>query len=265
MTSLKTELKFLFHDHLIYSINTLSEVFNNEGILALFKKGFIYYFPSVLLIPFLNIHKKKLETSSVSELVSFTYSYFGEIIRPGQVKSEITKLLNILNKRKPLTVLEIGTCKGGTLFLWSQISDPKATLISIDLPYGKFGGGYHFWKIPFYKSFTRRDQNISLLRCDSHKIPTLKQVKNILNGQKIDFLFIDGDHTELGVTKDFNLYKDLVKKGGIIAFHDIAPHDAKLSACAVDCFWKKIKNKYKSEEIIENISQGWAGIGWIYV
>lgn len=265
MTSLKNELKFLFYDHLNYSIKTISDILSKEGLFILIKKGFIYYFPSILLIPFLHFHKKKLEKSSVSELVSFTYKYFGEIIKPGQIKSEIYKLLSLLKAKEPLTVLEIGTCKGGTLFLWSQIAHPKAKLISIDLPYGKFGGGYHFWKIPFYKSFARHYQKIYLLRCNSHKTSTLNQVKNILNKQKVDFLFIDGDHTEMGVKKDFYLYKKLVKKGGIIAFHDIAPHNSELSSCEVDIFWHKIKNKYKSEEIIENISQGWAGIGYIYI
>lgn len=265
MTSLKNELKFLFHDQLLFTSKTVKDVVNNEGIIALFKKGFIYYFPSFLLIPFIGFYKRKLEKSSVSSLVSFSYNFFGEIIKPGQVKTEITKLLNILKKKPPVTVLEIGTCKGGSLFLWSQISSPKAKIISIDLPYGKFGGGYHFWKIPFYKSFARRSQKIHLLRCDSHKRSSYKEVKNILKGQKIDFLFIDGDHSEAGVSKDFYLYKSLIRKGGIIAFHYIAIHDSKMMDCTVDRFWKKIKNKYQSEEIIENRSQGWAGIGVIYV
>jgi cyclopropane fatty-acyl-phospholipid synthase-like methyltransferase len=67
------------------------------------------------------------------------------------------------------------------------------------------------------------------------------------------------------VAKDFELYKKLVKTGGIIALHDIAHHSSNLSNCEVDCFWQKIKNRYKTREIIEDVSQGWAGIGLIYV
>jgi hypothetical protein len=33
---------------------------------------------------------------------------------------------------KPATVLEIGTAKGGTLFLWGQLAGPDAHLISVD-------------------------------------------------------------------------------------------------------------------------------------
>ena len=45
--------------------------------------------------------------------------------------------------------------------------------------------------------------------------------KNFLTASRSDFLFIDGDHTVEGVTKDFLLYRPLVRKGGVIAFHDI--------------------------------------------
>jgi predicted O-methyltransferase YrrM len=43
----------------------------------------------------------------------------------------------------------------------------------------------------------------------------------LLKGSEGDFLFIDGDHTYQGVKQDFQMYSPLVKKGGIVAFHDI--------------------------------------------
>jgi len=45
-----------------------------------------------------------------------------------------------------------------------------------------------------------------------------------LNGEPLDFLFIDGDHTYEGVKRDFEMYSPLVRNGGIIAFHDIVKH-----------------------------------------
>jgi predicted O-methyltransferase YrrM len=51
----------------------------------------------------------------------------------------------------------------------------------------------------------------------------LDVIKNILDDRKVDFLFIDGDHTYEGVTRDFEMYSPLVKRGGIIAIHDIVP------------------------------------------
>jgi MMP 1-O-methyltransferase len=38
--------------------------------------------------------------------------------------------------------------------------------------------------------------------------------------EKIDFLFIDGDHSIKGCKNDYNLYAHKIVKGGFIAFHD---------------------------------------------
>jgi hypothetical protein len=38
--------------------------------------------------------------------------------------------------------LEIGTARGGTLFFLTRLASPHATIVSVDLPGGPFGGGY---------------------------------------------------------------------------------------------------------------------------
>lgn len=53
-----------------------------------------------------------------------------------------------------------------------------------------------------------------LIRADSHKQETFEKVEKILNGRKIGFLFIDGDHTYEGVKKDFEMYNKLAVEGG---------------------------------------------------
>lgn len=40
-------------------------------------------------------------------------------------------------------------------------------------------------------------------------------------GGPLDFVFIDGDHSEVGVRNDFRLVAPSVKLGGLIAFHDL--------------------------------------------
>jgi hypothetical protein len=49
---------------------------------------------------------------------------------------------------------------------------------------------------------------------------------------------------------------------GLIAFHDIAVH-AEATDCEVHRFWSEIKSRYKSGELIQDLSQGWAGIGYL--
>ncbi|MEM5831577.1 MAG: class I SAM-dependent methyltransferase, partial [Candidatus Aenigmatarchaeota archaeon] len=146
--------------------------------------------------------------------------------------------------------MEIGTANGGTLFCFCKLAREDATIISVDLPEGPFGGGYPEWKIPIYQAFTKGNQKLFLLRKDSHNQETLEEVKNILSGNKLDFLFIDGDHTYEGVKKDFEMYSPLVREGGIIAFHDIINKDPLRKDIEVPKFWSVLKNRYRINEII---------------
>lgn len=198
--------------------------------------------------------------SSREDLLSFTFSGCGRIIKPSQVESEISNLTKIVEKNKPQYLLEIGTACGGTLFLFTRLASPNAKIISIDLPPKMFKGGYPLWKKYFYKSFASQNQEINLLRADSHDVRTLDAVKEILKGKQLDFLFLDGDHSYEGVKKDFEMYAPLVKNGGVIALHDIALHPTE-TGCEVNKFWDEIKPIYKSYEFIEDKDQKWAGIG----
>lgn len=214
------------------------------------------------------IQKMKKETDKIFNIYdavefSFSFKFLTFSIKPSQVKYEITKLLELLKDLKPKTILEIGTERGGTLFLFTSIADPEATILSVDLLGGPFGGGYPEWKIPLYQSFARNEQKIKLLRGDSHNAKTFELVKTTLDG-KVDFLFVDGDHTYEGIKKDFEMYSPLVREGGLIAFHDIIEHPPE-TGCNVNKFWNEIKYDYKYIEIIEDIKQDWAGIGVIYL
>ncbi|MFH1457415.1 MAG: class I SAM-dependent methyltransferase [Patescibacteria group bacterium] len=182
--------------------------------------------------------------------------------------SELTRLISLLKKRDLKTIVEIGTARGGSLHAWCKIANSNAMLISIDLPKGRFGGGYSKNDIKKFKTYKKINQKLHFLRMDSHKKTTKQKLEKILNNQKIDFLMIDGDHTYQGVKKDWELYNSLVNKGGIIAFHDIV-ETPREPGCQVDKLWKRIKNKNKIKEIIDHksnyhIYDQWGGIGIIY-
>ena len=49
----------------------------------------------------------------------------------------------------------------------------------------------------------------------------------VIQDIKIDFLFIDGDHSYEGVKKDFDLYQKIMGEFGIIAIHDTDPNFSK--------------------------------------
>jgi predicted O-methyltransferase YrrM len=199
------------------------------------------------------------------KLVDFTYHTTGGLLQMAQVRSEIIGLTKLVGQRQPKTIVEIGTAHGGTLFLWCRLAHPDATIISLDLPGGIHGGGYPYWKSFIYRRFPSASQKLHLLRGDSHKPEMLAQLKRLLpEDGKVDFLFIDGDHTYEGVKSDFEMYSGLVRPGGLIAFHDICKHPEQLN-CHVDRYWQEVKSKHRASEFVEDPNQGGFGIGIVEV
>ena len=246
-------------------LKTIIECFREEEFSTFVEGALEYIWKHYLFIPILPyaMHKiKKINTNNdLNKLVNLPYTFFFGLIRPLQVRYELLELLKHIKKEKPKYILEIGTALGGTLFLFCRIASKDAVIISIDLPLGKFGGGYSIARTSLYKSFASKNQQIHLIRGNSHKKETLEAVKAILDGRKIDFLFIDGDHTYKGVKKDFETYSLLVKRNGTIALHDII--ECKVRDVEVDKFWNEIESKYDNIKIVKNYDQKWAGIGLI--
>jgi len=199
------------------------------------------------------------------EAIVFADKGLGGFIRPSQVHWEILNLAEIVKKLAPKTVLEVGTSRGGTFFIWARLAAPDAHLISIDLPGGENIWAYPRWKEPFYKRFASKGQHIDLLRGDSQKQEMVERLKKTLNGAQVDFLFIDADHAYEGVKKDFELYAPFVRQGGVIAFHDVAVHPP-IANCGVTRLWAELKAESKNyKEFIEKADQGWGGIGVLMV
>jgi len=244
------------------------KVLREEGMIIFARESLAYIKQQIkiFILPYALLRIKNFNQDySLDKLIDFAFNgLVAELIKPAQVRDEILKLLWILGNMKPKVVLEIGTANGGTLFLCSRISSKDATIISLDLPGGPFGGGYSKWRIPLYKSFALADQQNYLIRADSHSRTTLEKIKSILNGRKIDFLFIDGDHTYEGVKEDFEMYSPLVEKNGLIAFHDIVVHPPE-TGCEVNKFWKEIKEGWDHLEITKDPDQGWGGIGILFM
>lgn len=247
---------------MLFEVRNAWRTIRNEGIGALGTKIGIY---SRHVLGALSYWRAlRAQPAELERVVDFTFTVAHGLIMPGQIRSEIVALGAIVRKRQPRIIVEIGTARGGTLFIWCALAHPEATLVSIDLPGGMHGGGYPYWKTFVYKRFPTPKQKLHLLRGDSHSASMLEQLKMRLAGQPIDFLFIDGDHTYAGVKRDFEMYSSLVRKGGLIAFHDIAIHPPEID-CHVDKFWNELKQTRPSREFIENPKQGWGGIGLIEV
>ena len=178
---------------------------------------------------------------------------------PRQIREEMVALLERLAVTRPHTVVELGTFRGGTLFLFTRVAAAGATLVTVDMDAGQFGGAYPRTWAPLLRSFAREKQTIHLVRGDSHSPSTRAWVSSLLK-QPVDFLFIDGDHTYEGVRADFEMYSPLVRGGGLIALHDIVEGSSELVG-GVPGFWREVREGFEAEEIIADRDQGGYGIG----
>lgn len=178
-------------------------------------------------------------------------------LKPLQIRSEILELLSHLKVLQPKHILEIGTEKGGTLYLFTKVAPPDAKILSVSLyaPDTKR-------RLPLYRSFASKSQTVEVILGDSHDPRTLREVSAVMNG-RVNFLFIDGDHTYRGVREDFEMYSPLVTSGGIIAFHDIASKPSSPDYGVTE-FWSEVKSTFKHHEIIEDQEQNGAGIGMLF-
>jgi predicted O-methyltransferase YrrM len=246
-----------FNIRMIYELSSLRRALREEGFGSVFRYGLLYVRHMGWALRYFT--RRNPQGTTPQEALDFTFGPAGQLIEPSQHWCEIEPVLALLHKRKPKVVVEIGTKFGGTLALWCAIAHPEATIISIDLPGGIHGGGYAYWRTYVYKRFTQPKQSLLLLRKDSHLTSTVEHLRSLLPAE-IDFLFCDADHTYEGVKMDFEMYSPLVRKGGLVAFHDISTHPAGTN-CEVDKFWREIRTQHKSWEFIENPQQDKYGIG----
>jgi len=95
---------------------------------------------------------------------------------------------------KDAMIIHIGVERGVSMHC-SRAGNKTATVIGIDLQPSRFNG--------------KQDKHMGLVKADSGTVEM---------EQSVDFLFVDGDHSELGVLADINAWVDRI--AGVIAFHD---------------------------------------------
>lgn len=205
---------------------------------------------------------------SPRELAHFSIS-LGAMQKPEEFESLIAlvdKHLPWVCAALPRVIVEIGAGKGGTSWAWSKLGASK--LIVIDLPNGPWGGTD---TQPMFKYISENTStNIDLIYGNSQSSECLTALKDRLGDSRVDFLFIDGDHSYEGVKTDFLTYSPFVRSGGIIAFHDICEHSKK-SGCEVKKFWDELKEAYPSSTVGDSRGtqefiaepKNWGGIGVI--
>ncbi len=182
--------------------------------------------------------------------------------RPFQKTSELLVFLQRVASLKPVAICEIGAASGGTLCALSHTATESAIVVSVDLQFTAA-------RLKALPRLGRPDQALACIEGDSHEPHVHARVASALRGRMLDLLFIDGDHSHAGVKADFEMYRGLVRPGGLIGFHDIVPDFRTRFGTAtpadsggVPAFWQELKRQYTEvQEIIESPEQDGYGIG----
>lgn len=204
------------------------------------------------------VKPKKQEQEKAEEIIKRSQ----EIGMPMQQHGEeILAFLEWYMERyeRPVRVLEIGTGHGGTAALWCElVVTDQAQVISVDIPLGVHGGLPPADVLERNRRLKARYPQFHAIMKDSQLESTYNEVHQVMGGM-FEILLIDGDHRYECAKRDYELYSRLVRKGGVILFHDIAdtPFYAGLKVNVL-----KLWNELKGEKIEFNIHHNeWGGIG----
>jgi predicted O-methyltransferase YrrM len=180
-----------------------------------------------------------------------------------QKRGEILAFLRFARQIVPERACEIGTWKGGTLFLLAQLLPSLELLIGIDR---------QLQNEAKLRALVPPGLRLHLIEAPSAEPDTVGRVRTALTGEKLDLLFIDADHTYEAVDADFHAYRGLVREGGLIAFHDIVPDYRSRFGSEegpwggdVPCLWAELKAVYPAFEFVGDPEQDAYGIGAIAV
>lgn len=159
-----------------------------------------------------------------------------KLYQPIQEREELIGAMKFLADRKIQRVLELGIFRGGSMFCWHAVAAEDADFVGVDTP------GTPPSVEQNMASWMRPGQKSLLILDDTKSGETVTRALNFLGG-RIDFLFIDADHSEAGVRGDFDVWSSHVVSDGVIGFHDIleTPSHPNIQ---VHRLWSELKSLY---------------------
>ncbi len=188
-----------------------------------------------------------------------------DLEQAAQKPEELARLIDYLAGRDaPRVVVEIGSYRGGTLWLWRRLW-PAARILAVDdfslAPCEACANRVAHRNCPHRRidAALGRWPRGRLVRADSHDARTAARVAT-WSGGGCDFLHIDGDHSADGVRRDVELYWPLVRPGGVMVLHDVA---GEAFPGVVD-LWRELAQPVAHEPARFLILEGrtdWGGLG----
>lgn len=180
---------------------------------------------------------------------------------PSQNEHELRGFIKLLQDRKVRSYLEIGARHGDTFYEVVKHLPPGSRAVAVDLPGG-------LWGSVKSKSYLQEavaelqglGYDASVLYGDSKTDATRSLVQR---RGPYDAMLIDGDHTLVGVSADWENYG---KMAPIVAFHDIVGWDQAEKVYGkpveVPIFWGSLRQQHEHIEFIDEGSAMGIGVVW---
>ena len=114
------------------------------------------------------------------------------------------------------SLVEIGVAEGASAVALREAMSPGGTLSLID--------PFHLSRVPVINA-TKRAAHQAIRGCRNGRVIWIEKFSSAAANDwrgPIDFLFIDGDHSETGVRQDWDEWHRFVVQGGVVVFHDAA-------------------------------------------
>ena len=116
--------------------------------------------------------------------------------------------------------LEIGVALGSSMSSVIQSDSPMKCFYGVDLFEIETGSENLNKVYEILQSFNKHNHDIKLIKGNSKSKNVIDAVNENLNGEGVDFFYIDGSHTHQDVIDDFWNYEKLVNSDGVVVFDD---------------------------------------------
>lgn len=173
------------------------------------------------------------------------------LTKPQQHLAEIAAFVAYLKEQKIKSFLEIGSKFGGALWLITRIMPKASRVVAVDLPNSHWGRSESQASLEACFAHLKREGfDAHLFLGDSTSSEIVSKVDKLA---PFDAAFIDANHTEPFVRKDFASYGRMTK---ILCFHDIGwnnPTPPGRMAIEVPKVWAELKTTYADAATFKEI------------
>ncbi len=151
-----------------------------------------------------------------------------------QHRDEARKAFALMQAIRPcMRFLEIGSRKGGSLYVYAGACEPGAKIVAVD-PSIERRPRIVLRRV--VQALEAEGYDMTWIRAESQELGALQGVQGAFGNESIDVLHIDGDHSYDAVSRDYQIYSPLVRTGGVIILHDIDNPNYEVAR-----FWKELQ------------------------